>query len=64
MMSLSDKKTKQIKTNKSFLILGMGFFGAELAKQLYKLGAKAIRVDTDVQVAASIYNQSNIYKAR
>lgn len=53
-MSLSDKKTKQIKTNKSFLILGMGFFGAELAEQLYKLGAEVIGVDTDPQIVASM----------
>lgn len=54
MMSLSDKKTKPIKTNKSFLILGMGFFGAELAEQLYKLGAEVIGVDTDPQIVASM----------
>ncbi|MBR4749811.1 MAG: TrkA family potassium uptake protein [Abditibacteriota bacterium] len=53
MISLSDKNEQQRRTgNKSFLILGMGYFGAELARQLYELGADVVGVDSDPQIVA------------
>ncbi len=55
MISLSDRKknTDDRNTgNKSFLILGMGYFGAELAGQLYELGAEVVGVDSDPQIVA------------
>jgi len=39
---------------KSFLILGLGFFGAELAVKLYELGAEVLAVDSNPQIIARI----------
>ena len=55
MISLSDNKkieAAETRGNKSFLILGMGYFGAELARQLYELGADVVGVDSDPQIVA------------
>ncbi len=42
------------KDKKNFLVLGLGYFGAELAKQLYDLGADVVAVDQDPQIIASL----------
>lgn len=44
------------KEKKNFLVLGLGYFGAELAKQLYNLGADVVAVDQDPQIVASLAN--------
>ena len=44
------------KEKKTFLVLGLGYFGAELAKQLYSLGADIVAVDQDPQIVASLAN--------
>ena len=44
------------KDKKNFLVLGLGYFGAELAKQLYDLGADVVAVDQDQQIIASLAN--------
>ncbi|MBQ0105750.1 MAG: TrkA family potassium uptake protein [Armatimonadetes bacterium] len=41
---------------KNFLVLGLGYFGAALAKKLYSLGAEVVAVDADPQIIASIAN--------
>lgn len=45
-----------MKKNNSFLVLGLGYFGAELAKKLYNLGAEVVAVDSDPQIIASLAN--------
>ena len=44
------------KDKKNFLVLGLGYFGAELAKQLYDLGADVVAVDQDPLICASLAN--------
>lgn len=45
------------KEKKNFLILGLGYFGAELAKKLYELGADVVAVDQDPQIIASLADE-------
>ena len=44
------------KDKKNFLVLGLGYFGAELAKKLYELGADVVAVDQDQQITAALAN--------
>ena len=44
------------KDKSNFLVLGLGYFGAELAKELYKLGADVVAVDPNPQIIASLAN--------
>jgi len=44
-------------TRNNFLILGLGYFGAELAEKLYELGASVVAVDANPAIVASIANK-------
>ena len=45
------------KEKKNFLVLGLGYFGAELAKKLYELGAEVVAVDSDPQIIESLADE-------